>query len=252
MISSTAIFAASDIQATLAYYKNVLGFTDTWTWGEPPTFGGASMGGVSLMFSLNKELAAKVRGHEHWIKVNDADQLYAMHRQRKANVIAEIADQPWGVREYVLEDLNGYRLRFAGPLSGQGPKSQPFPEHVEILRRMPTEAEYAELMEAAFGSKVVDMDFLKHSWAGVVAQTAEGRAIGMVRIVRDAPAWFSAWDVGVHPDWKGRQIGTKLMEEAAAMVREASTGAYLFLFTFKHGFYERLGFNKETVSMRRV
>jgi len=252
MISSTAIFAAKDIPATLAYYKDVLGFTNTWTWGEPPTFGGASMGGVSLMFSLNKKLAAKVRGHEHWIKVDDADELYALHRQRNAKVISEIADQPWGVREYVLEDLNGYRLRFAGPLSSEVPKSHPFPSDVEIVRRMPTSEEYAEVMEAAFGLKALDMDILKHSWGGVVAQTAEGRAIGMARIVRDAPAWFSAWDVGVHPNWQGHQIGTKLMEEAAAMVGEASPGAYLFLFTFKHGFYERLGFNKETVSMRRV
>ena len=61
VISSTAIFASSDIVATLAFYKDVLGFESTWTWGEPPTFGSVSMGGVSIMFNLQPELAAKVR-----------------------------------------------------------------------------------------------------------------------------------------------------------------------------------------------
>ena len=63
MISSNAIFAASDIEATLAYYKDVLGFESTWTWGDPPVFGSASNGGVTIMFNLQPELAARVRGH---------------------------------------------------------------------------------------------------------------------------------------------------------------------------------------------
>jgi catechol 2,3-dioxygenase-like lactoylglutathione lyase family enzyme len=39
VISSTAILASSDIEATLAYYKDVLGFESTWKYGDPPVFG---------------------------------------------------------------------------------------------------------------------------------------------------------------------------------------------------------------------
>jgi uncharacterized circularly permuted ATP-grasp superfamily protein len=35
-------------------------------------------------------------------------------------------------------------------------------------------------------------------------------------------------------------------------IQEASPGANVFLFTYKHEFYERFGFAKETVSMRRL
>jgi len=52
MISSTAIFACPNIEATLAYYKDVLGFESTWTWGDPPVFGSASKGGVTITFDL--------------------------------------------------------------------------------------------------------------------------------------------------------------------------------------------------------
>ncbi|MBA3726863.1 MAG: VOC family protein, partial [Armatimonadetes bacterium] len=101
MISSTAIFASSDIEATLAHYKDVLGFEASWTWGNPPSFGSASMGGVSIMFNLQPDLAARVGGHQHWIKVDDADELYRFHQAKRAKIVEGIEDKPWGVREYV-------------------------------------------------------------------------------------------------------------------------------------------------------
>lgn len=257
MISSTAIFAAADIVATLAYYKDVLGFDSTWTWGDPPSFGGANCGGVSLMFCLQPELAAQVAGHQHWVKIEDADRLYALHLVRGAKIVEDIGDRPWGAREYVVEDLNGYRLRFAGPPSSEAPASQPFPVGVAIDCEVPTSEEYERVRSAAFGSgdgpfpDAAD-ELISRTWRFVTARTSAGELIGVLRIMHDAPGWFSVWDVAVDPAWQGRRIGSKMMEEAMALVYEDSPGAFVFLFTFKHGFYEKLGFAKETVSMRKV
>ena len=252
VISSTAIFASSDIEATLAHYKAVLGFESTSTWGDPPTFGSASMGGVSIMFNLQPELAAKIRGHQHWIKVDDADELYRLHKSRKANVVSEIEDKPWGVREYVVEDLNGYHLRFAGPPASDVPKSKPFPDGITIERRKPTSDEYASVAGQAFGHKKPFTGLLESTWNGVVARAPKGDVIGVLRIMWDAPGWFSIWDVAVLPDWQAQRIGTAMMKEALDMIREASPGAIVHLFTFKHGFYERLGFKEEAASLIRL
>lgn len=249
---STPIFASSDILTSLAFYKEVLGFQTSWTWGEPPTFGSVSFGPVSIMFNLLPELAAKVSGHQHWFNVEDADELYAMHIERGAKIVSPIEDRPWGVREYVVEDPDGYHLRFAGPLVTSAAPSQLFPEGVIIERGLPTAEEYEAIAGAAFYREGVSTEILEHSWNGVLARSADGQAIGMARIVHDAPGWFSVWDVAVLPDWQGRRIGQKLMVEALAMIGEASPGAWVYLFTYKHGFYERLGFAKETVSMRKV
>lgn len=257
MISSTPIFAASDIVQTLAYYKEVLGFDSQWTWGEPASFGGASMGGVSIMFSLQPELAARIHGHQHWIKVDDADTLHARHRASGARIVEEIGDRPWGSREYVVEDLNGYHLRFAGPPSSDAGSSDPFPEGVTLERRKPTRAEFVRVTGAAFGDGNDQFEreranALERCCAGVVATSPDGEAIGVLRIVHDAPGWFSIWDVAVVPAWQARHIGARMMEEAIGTVHDVSPGAFVFLFTFKHGFYERLGFTRETVSMRKV
>ena len=257
MISSTAIFACSDIEATLTYYKDVLGFESSWTWGEPPNFGGASMGGVSIMFCLHPDLAKRVHGHQHWIKIDDADELYAFHRSKGAKVDSEIEDKPWGVREYVIQDINGYLLRFGGPPTSEAPKSQPFPEGVTIERRLATAEEFFHVCSQAFGNNEVGFGdtaeaVLARTWNGVAARSPSGETVGVLRIVHDAPGWFSIWEVAVLPEWQAKRIGSKMMEEAVAMVREACPGAIVFLFTFKHGFYERLGFGEEKVSMRRL
>jgi ribosomal protein S18 acetylase RimI-like enzyme len=252
VISSTAIFAVADVEATIAFYKDVLGFDSSWTWDDPPTFGSASKGGVAVMFCLQPELASKVRGHQHWINVEEVDELYQFHRDRNAPIISEIKDQPWGAREYVVEDLNGYYLRFAGPPSGDAPKSKPFPQGVTIEQRVPTAEEYDLLAGQAFGNKTHVPGLLEATWNGLVALSPNGEPIGVLRIMRDAPAWFSIWDVAVHPDWQGRRIGTRMMKQALEMIRAASPGANVHLFTFKHAFYERLGFGKQTVSLIKV
>jgi ribosomal protein S18 acetylase RimI-like enzyme len=67
----------------------------------------------------------------------------------------------------------------------------------------------------------------------------------------DAAGWFSIWDVAVLPEWQAHQIGSTMVKEALEIIHETSPGATVFLFTTKHGFYERLGFSKESVSLRR-
>jgi ribosomal protein S18 acetylase RimI-like enzyme len=248
--SSTAVFATSDIQATIDFYKNVLGFDSSWTYGEPATFGCASFGPVSIMFALQPDLATHMTGHQHWINVDDADELYALHLERGAKIVDPIEDKPWNHREYTVEDPNGYHLRFAGPINHQT-KSTPFPQNVTIERRLPTTEEYAKIAGPTFYRDAIPPDVLANSWNGAVAMS-ENEAIGMVRIMHDGPGWFSIWDVAVLPEWQGQRIGQKLMEEALAVIRDDSPGAWVYLFTYKPDFYARLGFSKENVSMRKV
>jgi ribosomal protein S18 acetylase RimI-like enzyme len=252
VISSTAIFAASDIVGTLAYYKEVLGFESTWTWGDPPTFGSASSGGVTIMFNLQPELAQTVRGHQHWVKVDEPDEQYRLHRERGAKIVSEIEDKPWGAREYIVEDINGYHLRFAGPHSSSASRSAAFPEGVTLERRKPSAEEFVAIAGQAFTYGEAQTGVLEATWSGVLARSPAGDPIGLLRIMEDAPGWYSIWDVAVLPEWQARQIGSHMMKEALAMIREHAPGAIVYLFTFKHGFYERLGFSKETVSMLRL
>ncbi|MEZ0325559.1 MAG: GNAT family N-acetyltransferase [Fimbriimonas sp.] len=252
VVSSTPIFATSDVLETIRFYKEVLGFESSWTYGDPVSFGSVSWAGATIMFNLQPGLAARVDGHQHWFKCEEVDELYRLHKERGATIVSPIQDQPWGAREYVVRDPSGYHLRFAGSPVHSAEKSRDFPVGVQIVRRKPTETEFLEVAGQTFYHEGVPSGVLERSWSGIVALSPEGRAIGTVRIMYDAPGWFSIWDVAVLPDWQGQRIGERMMKEAIALVNEASPGAFVYLFTFKHGFYERLGFTTETVTMRKV
>jgi catechol 2,3-dioxygenase-like lactoylglutathione lyase family enzyme len=249
---STAILAASDIQATVKFYTDVLGFQSSWTWGEPPSFGGASWGAVSLMFNLEPELASRIEGHQHWLDVEDVDSLYEQHRARGATIVSAIEDKPWGKREYTVRDPNGYHLRFAGN-PGYTPRGiQGSAEGVDIVCRMPTSEEFERVAGPEFYKDGVPAGLLERSWGGVIATSPDGEVIGTTRIMYDAGGWFSLWDVVIVPDWQGRRIGTAMVEAAMDIVRSESPGAFLYLFTFKDGFYERLGFAKQSLHLVKV
>jgi ribosomal protein S18 acetylase RimI-like enzyme len=203
------------------------------------------------MFNLQPELAAKVTGHQHWFNVDDIDELYTTHKRLGAPIVSELQDQPWGMREYVVVDPTGYHLRFAGPISGPAAGSSPFPEGTQITREIPTQADYLAVAGAAFGYRE-SAEILKSTWGGIVARSRDGEAIGLLRVMYDAPGWYSIWDVAVLPDWQGRHVGSRMMKEALSMIHDAAPGSNVFLFTFKHGFYERLGFAQQSVSLKRV
>ncbi len=250
--SSSAIFAVSDVEKTLEFYKEVLGFPTIWPWGSPPTFGTASWGSVTIMFKLMPELAAQIEGHQHYVSVLQVDDLYALHQERGAMIVSPIENQPWGRREYVVRDLNGYHRRFGGDPVTATPASQSLPSEIRIEHRLPTQEEYERVAGAGFYQKDPPRDILSRSWNGVVALDGKGKAIGVVRIMLDAPGWYSIWDVAVLPEWQGRHIGGEIMKEAVSLIKKASPGAWVYLFTSKHAFYERFGFNKESVSMLKV
>ncbi len=249
---SSPIFVASDILETVRFYKEVLGFTSSWTWGEPPTFGAATIGKVTVMFGLNPELAAQSEGQGHWFDVENVNGLHAKHQALGADIISPIDDKPWGRREYTVRDINGYHLRFAGDPVYVPRGTGVFPPDISIVRRKPTPEEHQRLDGGSTYEDETLKGILDRTWKAVVAVTSSGEVIGTARIMFDAPGWFSIWDVNVFPEWQNQRIGTALIEAALEIIREESPGAFAYLFTYKHGFYERIGFGKETVSMRKV
>lgn len=249
---SSPIFATADVSEAVRFYTEVLGFTSSWTWGDPPTFAGASWGKVSVMFALSPELVGRVEGQCHWFDVEDVNALYAQHLERGAMIVSPIEDKPWGKREYTVRDINGYDLRFVGDPTHSSRGTGVLPDGVSLERRLPTPEEHLRVAGSAFYKDGVPSGILDRTWKGVVARSPAGEVVGTLRIMYDAPGWFSIWDVAVLPEWQGQRIGTAMMEAALEIVREESAGARVHLFTFKHGFYERLGFTKESVCARRV
>lgn len=255
---SQAIFAVKDVKETIGFYEKVLGFSNPWFWGDPVTFGGIHFGPIHVMFNQMPEIAARVEGHQHHFFADDIDALYALHQKNGAPILSPIENKPWNLREYTVRDPNGYHLRFAGPIQFEKPAGalSELPEHIRVEDRLPTWSEFRVLHEAVKWGTLPETSsgILESSFRGVVAiDTRDGRAVGTSRAMRDARGWFSIWDVIVDPAYQNQRVGSSMIERLLDLLRkDASPGANVFLFTFSHGFYAKMGFREETCSMIRL
>jgi hypothetical protein len=53
--------------------------------------------------------------------VGDVDELHEFHRGSGVEIVEEIADRPYGIRDYTVKDLNGYYVTFGQHLLNAGP-----------------------------------------------------------------------------------------------------------------------------------
>jgi hypothetical protein len=106
------VLASTDVEATLTFCEQKLGFARQWTEGNPPTDAAVRRDGAGLIFFLDPELAERARGTTAIIFLSGVEELHAEHRARGAPIILPINDND-GLRSYVVELPPGYRLRFA-------------------------------------------------------------------------------------------------------------------------------------------
>lgn len=247
LMSVEPILAVRDIGDATRYYHEILGFDEVWQWGDPPSHGGAVSDGVHLQFSLNPALAAKAEGQGIWINVRNVAALYARHQERGAEIVSALEPKPWGLSEYTVRDLNGYRLRLAGGAASPDSLGG-LPPSLRIESRLPTWPEMKALIRAVGWEDAATPDaaprVLRAALFGAVA-IADEQTVGCAFLTTDNAGFYYVRDVMVHPDWQRRSIGTALMQTLMDYLHaHAPKGALVGLFTGSdlHGFYARFGF----------
>lgn len=242
------ILAVRDVTATTAYYRDVLDFSDVWLWGEPPNHGGANRDGIQVQFSQDPALSVSAEGRAIWIRVQNVAKMFTTHRERGAEITSALEPKPWGVSEYTVRDLNGYRLRFAGTHVRSAP-SRELPAGVQLESRMPTWPEMRVLVHAVGWDRNENGDsaprVLEAALFGTLA-VVQGQVVGCAFVTGDNAGFYYIRDVIVHPAWQGQHIGTALMEEVMIYLREhAAAGSLVGLFTGEglHDFYAKFGFH---------
>ena len=122
-------FLVDDVVATAEFYRDKLGFAYDRFWGDPPAFCMVGRRGVIIMLS-QIETAGAVRPNrvadperdawDAYLWIDDADALRAELAARGITPARDLCDQPYGMRDFEVEDCNGYRLCFGHDLEGNG------------------------------------------------------------------------------------------------------------------------------------
>ncbi|HEY2722091.1 MAG TPA: GNAT family N-acetyltransferase [Chitinophagaceae bacterium] len=229
------VLAVHDVIATTNHWNDTLGFTNKWTWGDPPNHGGVSWHGVYIQFSQNPELATVSKGNVVFIKVKkNLEMLYEFHQRKNAEIVVPLENKPWGLAGYTVKELNGYYLNFGGPLIYKREEASTISSSISIIPRIPHATEYLNLLSAVgwhCDHSLVEK-ILSAPIYGVVAEDVHQQAIGCALLLSDGASFYYIKDVMVHPDWQHKHVGSMLMKQLSNWLDEnAPANAYVGLFT---------------------
>jgi uncharacterized glyoxalase superfamily protein PhnB len=112
--------AVRNMKETIEFYKNSLGFKMGMVFpgANNPEYADLSKDGMVLMFIPVKNLGIGSEeklgiGVNLYMQIDgDIDDYYDELKKRGVKIAVEIKDEPYGIRDFTVEDVNGYQLTF--------------------------------------------------------------------------------------------------------------------------------------------
>jgi len=118
------VLAVPDVTETVAFYRDQLGFHVDFVEGDPPvharvcadpTYASAT---VHIRFEPLQPGAAANSSLYLWLHVGtDLDRLFGMYEARGVEIVEAPSDRPWGLRQFFIEDCNGYVITFCAEIA---------------------------------------------------------------------------------------------------------------------------------------
>jgi uncharacterized glyoxalase superfamily protein PhnB len=108
---------ATDLQTSLAWYRDVLGFTVAEEYKQEDRLMGVQLQAGSVQMMLGQDDFAKGRDRQKGAGLRffcttaqDVDQLAAAIKERGGKLAHEPTDQPWGTRDFGIVDPDGFNI----------------------------------------------------------------------------------------------------------------------------------------------
>ena len=109
-IEAVPVMHVADIDSAVTYYTTVLGFTEDFRWKD---YAGVSINGAARMHLNGFGTAPDRNGKgQVYFMVPNADEMYTGMVQRGAVIDHHIVDNPYGMRDFSVLDMDGNRYTF--------------------------------------------------------------------------------------------------------------------------------------------
>jgi catechol 2,3-dioxygenase-like lactoylglutathione lyase family enzyme len=111
-------FVVPDVVAAAEHYRDKLGFEITGYFAKPPVFAIVRRDDVVIHFGKSASgraapgSAHRGEGLDAYIFVDDVDALAANLKTRGADILEGPVQRPYGRREIVVRDPNGFKIAF--------------------------------------------------------------------------------------------------------------------------------------------
>jgi len=116
LVGAATVVTVTNIAASMAYYRDALGFDVAFDYGEPTFYVGLCRDEVTLHLRAAAQQPSWVAGNGAVaIFVDDVDTLHDELAVRGARIVKPPQDYAYGMRDFDVDDLDGNRLTFGMP-----------------------------------------------------------------------------------------------------------------------------------------
>jgi uncharacterized glyoxalase superfamily protein PhnB len=112
MVGAATVFVVSNIGRSVEHYRDVLGFTITFQYGNPTFYVCLCRDEVVLHLLAAQETKRSPGNGGMCVFVTDVDAVHAELVARGANVIKPPQNYDYGMRDFDVVDLDGNQLTF--------------------------------------------------------------------------------------------------------------------------------------------
>jgi len=112
--------AVRNMKQTIEFYKNSLSFKMGMTFpdADNPEYADLSKDGMVIMFipAVNIGIGSEEKlgvGVNIYMQIDgDIDEYYNELKNKGVKIVVDIKDEPYGIRDFTVEDIDGYKLTF--------------------------------------------------------------------------------------------------------------------------------------------
>jgi catechol 2,3-dioxygenase-like lactoylglutathione lyase family enzyme len=112
LVGAATVFTVRDLAASVAHFRDVLGFDVTFQYGEPPYYACLCRDEVSLHLRTPQRADWVVGTGHICIFVDDVDALHGELAARGARIVNPPQDYAYGMRDFDVTDPDGNHLTF--------------------------------------------------------------------------------------------------------------------------------------------
>jgi len=112
------VFQVADLQESIEFYTESLGFTEDFRFGK---YGGVKLGGISLHLSEQiqdgrSEYKKPLGSGIAYVLCDSVDAYFDQVREKGVIIKHPPQDAPYGMRDFMLADLDGNHLAFGSEI----------------------------------------------------------------------------------------------------------------------------------------
>jgi catechol 2,3-dioxygenase-like lactoylglutathione lyase family enzyme len=114
-------FVVEDVGASLAFYRDVLEFAQTFAVGDPPIFAGVHRDHLALYLQRADQTDRPPGGGAVSVRVDDARAVHARLGLRGATALTAAEKRPYGLVDFTVRDPDGNQITVGSIVTADSP-----------------------------------------------------------------------------------------------------------------------------------